>query len=159
MPPIPRLLEVDPPSRRLLLEALLLLPVVGFGVRLLGFGRIRRRLARGVGCKGPPPDDTQTLLADRVAWAVSAAARYGPYRANCLRRGMLLWWMLARRGIDADLRFGARLRGKDVEAHAWVEHRGRVLGDSADVALCYPALLPAIAAEKEPGFSRVTGKA
>jgi len=37
-------------------------------------------------------------------------------------------------GIQSDLRFGVRRDSADLEVHAWVEHLGLPLNDSADVA-------------------------
>lgn len=42
---------------------------------------------------------------------------------------MVLWWLLRRRQIAAELRIGARKLEGQFEAHAWVEYAGAMLGD------------------------------
>ncbi len=42
---------------------------------------------------------------------------------------MTLCYLLRRRGIPADLRFGARKQSARLEAHAWVEHLGVPLNE------------------------------
>ena len=43
-----------------------------------------------------------------AARMTTIAANRGPYRATCLRRSLLLLWLLRRRGITASIRFGVR---------------------------------------------------
>ena len=50
-----------------------------------------------------------------------AAARNLFFHTNCLEQSLVLWWLLRRRGIAADLRIGARKDSDRFEAHAWVE--------------------------------------
>jgi len=42
----------------------------------------------------------------------------------------VLWWLLRRRGIAAELRIGARKEFDRFEAHAWVEADSAVLNDA-----------------------------
>ena len=77
-------------------------------------------------------------MAQRLAWLVEAAARRGPWPANCLQRSTVLWWLLRRRGVETDLRIGVRRRpgstgGESLLFHAWVEHDGLVLNDAPDI--------------------------
>jgi len=72
-------------------------------------------------------------MARRAARAVNIAARYGPYRANCLKRSLVLDRWLHRQGIESQLKLGAGLVEGDLSAHAWVEHGGVVLNDHKDV--------------------------
>jgi Transglutaminase-like superfamily len=59
----------------------------------------------------------------------ASASRHLFFRANCLERSLVLWWLLARRGVPAELRIGARNQAGSFEAHAWVESEGAVLND------------------------------
>jgi len=108
-------------------------------LRRWGLRRVQQRLAREVG-SGVPRTGQGTELdrARRIAWVVEAAARRGPWPANCLQRSVTLWWFLARRGIASDLRIGVRRRpgatsGGELDFHAWVEHDGAVLNDSPTI--------------------------
>src|SRR6185436_5015498 len=114
-------------ERRLATRALAL--VVAFRIVLwtLPASRVlaaepRRRRAHGVS-------------PERMAWLVRAWARRIP-GASCLTRALAARWLLAEASLDSTLHFGHR-RGEDGEfaAHAWLEHRGRVLvGGDEDLA-------------------------
>lgn len=69
-----------------------------------------------------------------LAWAVAAAARRVP-KASCLTQSLALETLLAQAGQAGELRIGvARKPDGAFEAHAWVEHDGRVLiGDLPDL--------------------------
>ena len=41
--------------------------------------------------------------------------------SNCLDQSLVLWWMLRRRGVAADMHIGGRKEAANFEAHAWVE--------------------------------------
>jgi len=47
---------------------------------------------------------------------------------------MVLWSLLCRWGIDSDLRIGVGNKAGDFAAHAWVEHRGRILGSDTELS-------------------------
>ncbi len=64
---------------------------------------------------------------------VSVAANNGPYRANCLKRSLATWWLLQRRGIDAELNIGVNKDEEKFNAHAWVEYMGNTLVEADDV--------------------------
>jgi transglutaminase-like putative cysteine protease len=73
--------------------------------------------------------------------AVSLAAAFYPRRAQCLEQSLTLYVLLRRRGVPADLKLGVRPR--PFYAHAWVEVRGRALGEAADLPMnlvAFPSL-------------------
>ncbi len=71
---------------------------------------------------------TQSLarLADLAANAVRPD---GP----CLLRSTLLFWLLRARGGQAELLIGVNKENGNLNSHAWIEARGRIVGD--DVAM------------------------
>lgn len=76
--------------------------------------------------------------ARRLGWGVEVAARRGPWPANCLQRSLVLWFLLRRRGLPAELRIGVRRTpdtgtGGPLLFHAWVEQDGVVLNDAPDM--------------------------
>ncbi len=86
-------------------------------------GRLRRR-----------PDGL--VLSDEasldLAARVDSAARYHLYPMQCLRRALVLRRLLARRGVQSEIRFGVRKEGGRLIAHAWVERDGRSLDRGAE---------------------------
>jgi hypothetical protein len=119
------------------LRALALFPLVTIALRRYGLRRVQDRLARWA----PAPSSglrthVATDEARRLAWIVQVTARRGPLRPNCLQRSVVLWWLLARRGLHGDLRIGVRRKpgspsgSRQLDFHAWVERDGTVLNDT-----------------------------
>jgi hypothetical protein len=75
---------------------------------------------------------------ERVAFLVDVAARYHPLRPTCLRRALVLHSLLKERGFDVEFRIGTSRLGAQLDAHAWVEHQGRVLGGGTAAGLHAP---------------------
>jgi hypothetical protein len=76
--------------------------------------------ARGAGISG----DVET----RLVWAVRTATCLVPLGRTCLTEALTVQYLLRRRSGDAVLRFGvAKPRPDTVDAHAWLETRGRIL--------------------------------
>ena len=68
---------------------------------------------------------------------VLAAARHSIFPSTCLERSLVLWWLLARRGVASRLRIGVRKSGEKFEAHAWVERDGVAIGEPEEAHLHY----------------------
>lgn len=55
------------------------------------------------------------------AWFVEIADCHGPFRPSCLRRSLVLAWLLSGRGIPTTLAIGVARSDDHVRAHAWLE--------------------------------------
>jgi hypothetical protein len=141
-------LDLSAQERSLLAASLLLLPMVVMAHRSLGLRRVQYLLNRFLpgrareSCSAP----CAMQLAASTSRMVRIAGQRGLCRATCLQQSLFLRWLLARRGIVAELRFGVRKHGSTVEAHAWLEYLGRVLNDHGDVGVRFvpfPARLSA----------------
>lgn len=109
----------------------LLLPVTQIGLRLVGFNRTAGLLAR-LSTRPPRPADRAYVTA--AADAVALVAGRPVLGARCLGRSLVLWFLLRRRGIDAELVVGAHPPGDGtLDAHAWVEVDGIPANDAPDV--------------------------
>ena len=118
---------------QLLLVAVIILPVVALLLRVAGFNQTRSLLSKFIsqGSGFNKPQQPETDQAHNIARMVSIAACYGPYRANCLKQSLVLWWLLARRGLRSEIRFGVKKEAEEeFSAHAWVEFSGINLSDS-----------------------------
>jgi hypothetical protein len=62
---------------------------------------------------------------------VDTAAAFFPGRALCLEQSLALYVCLRRAGVPAELKIGAQ--PYPFAAHAWVEHRGELIGTSYDL--------------------------
>jgi hypothetical protein len=142
-------LQLSPVERKVFLRALWMLPLIAWGLRLLGFERsqamlIRQASRRTVKSSGTLERDlAEARLAARMTGIV---AGMGICRAHCLQRSLVLWWMMQKQGICVDVFFGVCKDEDGVTAHAWVELDGVVLNDCQNVRNGYAAFRSAFSA-------------
>ena len=85
----------------ILIQSVAILPLVALGLRLFGFRRIQAALS----AYAPPMDhpepvsEAQIAQAYRIAFLVEKTTRHGMIHGNCLKRSLLLWFLLLRRGM------------------------------------------------------------
>lgn len=125
---------------RLLAFALVAAPSLSLGLSIFGLSRMRDALGRLVRAPRVPSDtgERAEARARTVARVVDIAAAHGVVRVNCLGRSLLTWLILSRDGIETTMRIGVLREGESLRAHAWVEHGGRPVNDTADVASRFP---------------------
>lgn len=131
-----------------LISALFLLPITGLSLKALGYLRTQKLL--GTWSRSASEDRVEKgrlkersaglAHASEIAAMVSVAARYGPYRASCLRQALVAWALLRRRGIDAQLKIGANKDAAGFSAHAWVTTEKVVLLGGTDAPERYADL-------------------
>jgi hypothetical protein len=113
------------------LASLVLLPAVQLSLRLRGFKRTAGTLAAHSARRAVP---ARASDARGAAEAVGIVAGRPAIGARCLGRSLVLWFLLRRRGIDAELVIGAGIpRDGELPAHAWVEVAGEPVNDAANV--------------------------
>jgi hypothetical protein len=99
---------------------------------VMGFQKMRQR-AESVRLKNRGDDGSAALAVARmVTRAEESAARHLFFEPNCLVQSLALLRMLRTRGIEAELRLGARNVTGKFEAHAWVELSGVALNDATE---------------------------
>ena len=118
------------PERRLLLQAMLLLPLFWAGLRALGLSRVHLWVARSA---VPGNSSRPDLEPARIGALINVAGAHLPVSSTCLTRSLLLTWLLGRRGVHGELRIGVRMIEGGIESHAWVEHEGRPVNDTPGV--------------------------
>lgn len=119
-------------DRGLILQAWLLLLAADLALRALPSRRVMAMAARRRGSDGAAEETGETIA--RLSRLVDAAARHHLYPMLCLRRALVLQWLLGRRGIATDLRLGVRREADGVTAHAWLERDGRPVGGTEETA-------------------------
>jgi Transglutaminase-like superfamily len=122
-------------ERGIALEAAAALTATWAGLRLFGFRHWNNLLARlattgSQNLRAPGPGTIESARA--IACLEGSAARSLLLRTNCLEQSLVLWWLLRRRGMDVEIRMGARKEAGRFEAHAWVEFDGMVLNVAGD---------------------------
>lgn len=139
------------PERRLLFVGLVATPFVAAGLAIFGYRRMHAAMARRSRPRNARFSTAQSAeaRARSAARIVAIVAGRGPVRATCLRRSLLLWWLLRRDGIETVLRVGVSRSEGSFNAHAWVEYLGRPVNDADDIALRFPAFDQDFAASPE----------
>lgn len=127
-------------ERSLFLQALVLMPLVALLLRLCGLQRTQAVLVLWAKPTSSEPSKAQVPLISATNQMVQSAARYSKLWTNCLKKSLVLWYLLRYQGIAAQIQIGARLEQGQFLAHAWVEYQGFVVGDYQDVGQHYTAL-------------------
>jgi hypothetical protein len=128
---IARLRSLRREQWRVVLASLVLLPAVQLSLRLRGFKRTAGTLAAHSARRAVPARASDARASAEAVGIVAARPAIG---ARCLGRSLVLWFLLRRRGIDAELVIGADLpRDGELSAHAWVEVAGEPVNDAANV--------------------------
>ena len=112
-------------ERRMLLMLALLQPLISLALHLRGYRRTQDWLERHSRHPGPRVATTQELAdAQRTAELAAIAGRRGPVATTCLRQALAVYWVLRRRGLQPQVRFGVDRIGATADMHAWVELDG-----------------------------------
>jgi hypothetical protein len=124
-----RYLGLPAAERKLFRRALVAVVRVRLGLWLLPFRMVRSWIERP---GQPRPAANGKLPPEKIAWAVTAAARYVP-RATCLVQALAARRLCTQAGYATSLHFGVRQAG-GFSAHAWLECEGRILvgGEEAE---------------------------
>ena len=115
-------------ERWLVLQALILFPLVASFLKLWGLKRTYYFWSFFLS----EPEPRSLSLLHTTVRSVQIAAKYHTW-ATCLRKSLVLWFLLRRQKIAAELQIGTRFEGKEFQAHAWVEYQGNVIGDRHSV--------------------------
>jgi len=128
----------------LLLVSVILLSFAALLLSFIGFNRSQSFFSQFI-TTGIKRNDS-TLAMDEVriiTRMVRIAANHGPCRVNCLKQSLVIWLLLARRGLNSEIKFGVEKTSDDaIDAHAWVEYNGMNLSDSGDFRNQYLVLEP-----------------
>jgi Transglutaminase-like superfamily len=121
-------------ERLVALEAALGLTATWIALRIVGFRRWKKALESLTIRKKTSAPATEVSINEIASLArmEEAAARNLFFDTNCLEQSLVLWWLLQRRGVAADLLIGARKDANRFEAHAWVEFAGAALNSAGE---------------------------
>jgi hypothetical protein len=127
--------QLGPVERGLLLDAGVSLVVFRIALWLVPWRRASAlRWRKGI-------SSATGLSVENLEWSVRSASRVIP-GASCLTQALALHNLLSRAGYSSSIHLGvAKTSGRGFEAHAWVEHEGVTLLNSADEVAHYSRLI------------------
>jgi hypothetical protein len=128
-----KFLQLPTSEKCMLFEALLLLPLCAVVLRLRGVRCLLPASAESFPIADHPGQGVALQQARSAARMVALAARWGPYRATCLKQSLVVFRLLCQRGITCNLRIGVRRESNQIKAHAWVEYQGEALNERPDI--------------------------
>ncbi|MGH7514130.1 MAG: lasso peptide biosynthesis B2 protein [Gemmatimonadales bacterium] len=106
-------------------------------LRVWGFGKVLQWIGQRVRsvpqCQPLAPESVRA-----TEQSVAMAGALYPGRALCLEQSLVLYYLLRRRGVQAEYCQG--VIPAPFEAHAWVEYQGTVLNDIDEHARRYVRL-------------------
>lgn len=120
-------------QKRLFFYSLVYLKVASFLLFLFRYQDIYKFLQSRIPINKAVPSEFAISRALKMAEVVEVAARRRLVNATCLRRSLVLWYLLRQEGIDSNLRFGVRKEATKIMGHAWVEINGSVINDDENV--------------------------
>ena len=85
---------------------------------------------------------TSLSFVQRLYQLVGWASHLHILPTACLEKSLALHWMLQRRGINAQIKIGAHKVPEGINAHAWVEMNGQVVGEAESVIANFKVLSP-----------------
>jgi hypothetical protein len=120
-------------QKKIFFYSLVYLNLTNFLLSLFRYQDLYNFLKDRIPLKERLPQDIAILQAIEMAEVVELAARRRLVNATCLRRSLVLWYLLRREGIDSNLRFGVRKAAAEIMGHAWVEIEGSVINDDESI--------------------------
>ena len=127
-------MATSPQARSQFIQAYSLLLLITLALQWRGLRWTQTHLAQripSVQAQHPTPESIASII-----HTVRLAVRYSPW-SNCLRKSLVLWYLLRCRGLNSELRIGMRRQDGVFQAHAWIEHQGQVLNDIQGIRQLY----------------------
>lgn len=122
-------------DRKLFMRIAFVVPLVEISLKLVGFNQIVNFLHRFSNFNGTVQNQSNEVKRyKRLLFLFYAKF---PFAGKCLARSIALWFLLKRKGIETDLRFGMKKENGKLLAHAWVEYKGKPLTLDPEVHLHY----------------------
>lgn len=120
-----KVLGLPPAERAILGQAWALFLLVELALRILPFKHLLA-LSHRMGPLGRR-EPIFELPVTRVVWLVEVASQHAPVNATCLKKALVLSWLLGRRGIPRELRIGVTRDNGSLKAHAWLLSDGQTI--------------------------------
>lgn len=123
-------------EKRVALELAVKVPLIELALLLVGFKQVAAFTWPAI--DDPRPTNQSHTLIKSYSRLLHRVSRRRPVYGHCLAQSLALASVLRRAGISVELRFGQRRKNDKILAHAWLEHEGKPVNDTADVAQRFP---------------------
>jgi transglutaminase superfamily protein len=116
-------------DRHLLLRIAFLVPLTEVALHVISFKSVLTLVRIFAVAKEPAINHSADVR--RHARLVLLFGEHLPFAGKCLARSLVLWYLLQRRGIQSELRFGIQRQAGQLLAHAWIEYNSQPLEPTA----------------------------
>ncbi|MEZ5428366.1 MAG: lasso peptide biosynthesis B2 protein [Pyrinomonadaceae bacterium] len=103
-----------------------LVPLVQLGIKTVKFKRTFRIL-QFFQKRRPANPANRLKTVRRYQNYLNLFHKQFPFLGKCLAGSLALWFLLRRKGIETELRFGVKKEDEKLLAHSWIEYRGKLL--------------------------------
>lgn len=128
--------EIPFSHKILFLKIASLIPIVELAVHTIKFRRTVN-LLKALSNKEPYSGIDELKIVGRHSNYFFLYHKQLPLLGKCLARSLSLWFLLRRKGIETDLKFGTKKDGTELLAHAWIEYKGKPLITDAESTAGY----------------------
>ena len=122
------------------MRAWLLLSWVELGLRKFSYARVSQWFTPKQGRIRASESKDATQQIKRIWQLVDMASRNHILTITCLRRSLVAQRLLRQQGIPVELHFGVKKDNGRIQAHAWLEYQGHVIGDPEQLSQAYEPL-------------------
>ncbi len=122
-----KVFQLSPGERAVLAQAWGLFLLVELALRILPVTRLLSLSKKVFLKQKSEPALGLVPSVPRLAWLVEVAGRYTPVTATCLKKALVLSWLLGRRGTQTEVRIGVAREEGRLKAHAWLDYDGQVI--------------------------------
>lgn len=120
----------------LFVKIALLVPLVELGIKTVKFKRTVKVLNFFIN-KTPKTPENQLRTVRRHANYLYLYQKQFPFLGKCLARSLSLWFLLSRKGIETNLRFGMKKEDEKLLAHSWLEYKGEAIIKESEIGENY----------------------
>lgn len=109
--------------KRVFIKIALLAPLVEIGIKILKFKRTFGVLKFFVSENESNTPKNERQIVYRYRNYLYLYQKQFFSIGKCLAHSLVLWFLLAKKGIETDLRFGMKKQDKKLLAHSWLEYK------------------------------------
>lgn len=118
--------ELPISDKLVLIKISLLVPLIEIGIKTIKFKKTFNILNLFVS-KNTKPIKNELIEINRHVNLLYLFQRQFPFLGKCLSRSLGIWFLLAKKGINTQLKFGMKKENNELLAHSWLEYNGKML--------------------------------
>jgi hypothetical protein len=132
---LPRFVRLSIRDQLFFVIAILLAAFLRIYIKFRGFNHTVKLLSL---FKTVKPSERISCNLERYTKSIELCYLFSPY-INCLAICTAHWWLMKRRGISVQMKFGMKKRNEKLVAHSWLEYNGEAFSEDSSKIKKYTA--------------------